>query len=244
MQPNFKTLPSVFTCLNLFFGFAALIQTARQDVETAAWFIIIAVLCDGMDGKVARWTGTDSVYGFEMDSLADLVSFGAAPAFLAYASGLQDLGIPGFLIAFLYLLAGLYRLARFNVIQAGDRTRGYIGLPIPVAGMFIAAFGLFQLHMKTIVHHGILVFLFAGLSVLMVSTVPYDWPVLNFHLSLYHKLKSVFILLCVMSMAVLPYWCLFPVLGLYILLGFAEWIFAWMRGEVNAHDFFHVVRSH
>ena len=93
MKQPFKTLPSLFTCLNLFFGFAAIIRIADKDFITAAWFIIIAVLCDGMDGKLARWTGAGSIYGFEMDSLADLVSFGVAPAFLIYTSSLMDLGI-------------------------------------------------------------------------------------------------------------------------------------------------------
>lgn len=241
MHPDFKTLPSLFTCLNLFFGFGAILQTAQRDFETAAWFVIIAVLCDGMDGKIARSTGTDSIYGFQMDSLADLISFGAAPAFLAYASALNSLDPAGMLIAFGYLLAGLYRLARFNVIQAGDRTQGYIGLPIPVAGMAVAAGELFQPYAVSFVYAGVYVFLLVFLSVMMISTVPYAWPVLEFHRSFYLRLKSVFILVCVTGMALFPNWCLFPVLGLYILLGLAEWIHAWMKGDVSAAEFFHVI---
>jgi len=243
MKGSIKSLPSLFTCLNLLFGFAALIRAAENDFITAGWLIIIAVLCDGMDGKLARWTGTDSIYGFEMDSLADLVSFGAAPAFLVYTASLKAFGIPGFLVAFLYLLAGVYRLARFNVLQAGDRSKGYLGLPIPVSGMTVAAFALFRVQMVQPVHDGILVFILAALSVLMISTVPYDWPILQFHSTVYLKMKSVFILLCVAAMAIFPNWCLFPILGLYILLGIGEWIMHWLRGDVTASDFFHVMRS-
>ncbi|NQT25047.1 CDP-diacylglycerol--serine O-phosphatidyltransferase [candidate division KSB1 bacterium] len=244
MKFNITSLPSLFTCLNLFFGFAAIIQISTKDFETAAWFIIIAVLFDGMDGKLARWTGTGSAYGFEMDSLADLVSFGVAPAFLVYSSGLKNFGFIGLLIAFFYLLAGLYRLARFNVLQAGDRTKGYTGLPIPVSGMTVAAFELFRVHMMQSFHDGFLVSILAILSILMVSTVPYDWPALQFHESLYLKFKSIFILICVVSMALLPNWCLFPILSLFILFGIVEWIYLWIHGDVTASQFFHVIRSH
>lgn len=243
MKIDSKTLPGLFTCMNLFFGFAAIIQASNREFETAAWFIIIAVLCDGMDGKLARWTGTDSIYGFEMDSLADLVSFGVAPAFLAYVSGLQELGIAGLLIGFIYILAGVYRLARFNVLQAGDRTKGYIGLPIPVSGMTGAAFILFHLQMIPSVHIGLLVILFVLLSFIMVSIVPYDWPVLRFHESIYLKVKSGFVLCCVTLMALFPNWCLFPVLCFYIFLGIAEWVYLWIRGDVTTSEFFHIMRS-
>lgn len=242
MIPDKKVLPSFFTVLNLFFGLLAIVILLESNFEGAAWFIILAVLCDGMDGKLARLTRTESRFGFEMDSLADLVSFGVAPALFLYRWTFYDISLFGFLFIFLYLLAGVYRLARFNVVQAGDRSQGYIGLPIPVAAMCLAAFYLFQSHTWSNHVEIILIFLCLLLTVLMFSGIPYDWPKLLLHGNKWQKIGSIILLVCVILMAVFPNAFLFPALFAYVSLGFGRWIFAWLRGDVSGRAFYHPTR--
>jgi len=133
-------LPSLFTVGNLFCGYACVMYAMRGDLATAAPFIGIAVILDLLDGRIARMTGTTSAFGVEFDSLADVVSFGVAPAVLAFAWGLSELGRWGWTAGFLYLTATAIRLARFN-IQTGAQTdkRYFIGMPSPAAAGVPAA---------------------------------------------------------------------------------------------------------
>ncbi len=133
-------LPSLFTVGNLFCGYACIMYAMRGDLATAAPFIGIAVILDLLDGRIARMTGTTSAFGVEFDSLADVVSFGVAPAVLAFAWGLSELGRWGWAAGFLYLTAAAIRLARFN-IQTGTQTdkRYFIGMPSPAAAGVPAA---------------------------------------------------------------------------------------------------------
>ena len=129
-------LPTLFTVLNLFLGFLAIVKAFRDesgDVGEAALLVLLSGVADKLDGLMARVTGTASDFGAELDSLADVVSFGMAPALVAFAWGLQSLGKPGLVGAFLFLACGSLRLARFNV-QSGDADRRwFVGLPIPMA---------------------------------------------------------------------------------------------------------------
>lgn len=133
-------LPSLFTVGNLFCGYACVMYAMRGDLGMAAPFIGIAVILDLLDGRIARMTGTTSAFGVEFDSLADVVSFGVAPAVLAFAWGLSELGRWGWAAGFLYLTATAIRLARFN-IQTGAQTdkRYFIGMPSPAAAGVPAA---------------------------------------------------------------------------------------------------------
>ena len=108
-------LPSLFTVGNLFCGYACIMFAMRGDLTTAAPFIGIAFVLDGLDGRIARLTGTTSAFGIELDSLADVISFGLAPAVLASAWGLSELGRWGWAAGFLYVTAAAIRLARFNI---------------------------------------------------------------------------------------------------------------------------------
>ncbi|MBS4025991.1 MAG: CDP-diacylglycerol--serine O-phosphatidyltransferase [Clostridia bacterium] len=131
-----KLIPNIFTLANLFLGFLALIYTMEGLFQLAASLILVSVVLDGLDGKVARKLGTTSNFGKELDSLADLVSFGVAPAILIYAFILQpDLGIAGLFMAVLFALCGAVRLARFNTLNI---TTHFLGVPITVAGGIIA----------------------------------------------------------------------------------------------------------
>lgn len=238
-----KNIPSLFTVLNLFCGFLSIILSIEGNLLAAPWLIILAVLCDGMDGKLARLIHTETHLGFELDSLADAVSFGAAPAVLLYQRAFSHFHVFGFFMVFLYLMAGIYRLARFNVIQQGDRSQGYIGLPIPVAAMNLAAWQLFdiQFRLGNPVIPPVMMCLF--LSLVMVSGIRYDWPKLNFHGSALQKTQSVLLIAGVILMAVFPGAVLFPILLLYILHGIGRGVAAWIRGDISAEDLIHPVKT-
>ncbi len=132
-------LPSLITLGNMFCGYACVVYAMRGEFETAAPFIGIAVVLDMLDGRIARMTGTASEFGVQFDSMADIISFGMAPAILAFSWGLSSLGRLGWAAAFLFVTAAALRLARFNV-QAGSADKRYfIGMPSPAAAGIVAS---------------------------------------------------------------------------------------------------------
>lgn len=131
-------LPTLFTIGNLFCGFFSLVQTFRGAFEPAAMLIVLAAILDGLDGRIARITGTTSEFGNQFDSLADIVSFGVSPAMLAFEWGLQPLGRIGWLVAFLFVVCAATRLARFNIQAGVADKRWFAGLPSPSAAVSIA----------------------------------------------------------------------------------------------------------
>jgi CDP-diacylglycerol---serine O-phosphatidyltransferase len=168
-------LPNLFTTGSLFAAFYSIIAASRGQWEEAAMAIFISAVLDGLDGKVARLTKSTSQFGVEYDSLADVVAFGAAPAFLVYKWALLDFGRLGWVAACLYLVCGALRLARFNVQSGIKDPRYYVGLPIPMAAVILAVvvFGAqkFKIHPD---QAGIVVLvLLYLLSFLKVSTLPY-----------------------------------------------------------------------
>lgn len=134
-----KQIPNALTASNLVFGMLSIISTYNAEYFLAAVFIIIAMIADGLDGRAARYFKVSSEFGKELDSLCDLVSFGVAPAFLAYAYSLHDLGYVGMAGAVFFATCGALRLARFNVNTTV--VKGFfMGLPIPAGGCLIATF--------------------------------------------------------------------------------------------------------
>jgi CDP-diacylglycerol--serine O-phosphatidyltransferase len=131
-------LPSLFTTGNLFLGFWAVVRTLNGRYTDAAPFIIWAAVLDMLDGRIARLTGTTSEFGGELDSLADVISFGVAPALLVYSWGFHDLHPAVWMAAFLFVVCGTLRLARFNVQRHVVDGRYFVGLPIPAAAAQIA----------------------------------------------------------------------------------------------------------
>lgn len=131
-------LPSLFTVANLFCGWACVVYAMRGQFETAAPFIGFAIVLDMLDGRIARMTGSSSQFGVEFDSLADLISFGMAPAALTFQWGLAPLGRLGWAVGFLYLTAAAVRLARFNIQHVSDK-RYFVGMPSPSAAGIPAA---------------------------------------------------------------------------------------------------------
>lgn len=133
-------LPSIFTVANMFCGYACIVYAMRGELVTAAPFIGFAVVLDMLDGRVARMTNTTSAFGLEFDSLADVISFGLAPAILAFAWGLSELGRLGWAAGFVYVTAAAMRLARFNIQAStqGDK-RFFVGMPSPAAAGIVAS---------------------------------------------------------------------------------------------------------
>ena len=131
-------LPNLFTTAALFAGFFAIVQAMQGDFERAAMAIFIAMVLDGLDGRVARLTNTQSAFGAEYDSLSDMVSFGAAPALVMYEWALRDLGRLGWIAAFIYCAGAALRLARFNTTLEVVDKRFFQGLPSPAAAALVA----------------------------------------------------------------------------------------------------------
>ncbi|MBU3657679.1 MAG: CDP-diacylglycerol--serine O-phosphatidyltransferase [Rhodocyclaceae bacterium] len=133
-------LPNLFTTGALFAGFYAIVQAMNGAFEQAAVAVFVAMVLDGLDGRVARMTKTQSAFGAEYDSLADMVSFGAAPALIVYEWALRGMGKFGWMAAFLYCAGAALRLARFNTtLETGDK-RYFQGLPSPAAAALVAGF--------------------------------------------------------------------------------------------------------
>jgi CDP-diacylglycerol--serine O-phosphatidyltransferase len=168
-------LPNLFTTGSLFAGFYGIVSTTNGRYYVAAWFILISSIFDALDGKVARLTGTTSKFGVEYDSLADLVAFGVAPGLLMYSWALKPFGKLGWLAAFLYVVCGALRLARFNVQVTTVESKRFVGLPIPAAASMVASCVLLFYHLGgsgTIKKASVLVLIYV-LAFLMVSNFRY-----------------------------------------------------------------------
>jgi len=164
-----KSLPNMLTVSNLFLGIVAIILAfqGNEYVDYAAITVIIGMLMDGLDGRVARMLNAQSEFGKELDSLSDVITFGVAPAFIMYVVTLQHMAIIGIIITAIFPICGALRLARFNV-QAG--TPGYfIGLPITAAGGVLATLALYHEVFNLI----LLAVSMLLLSFLMVSSIKY-----------------------------------------------------------------------
>jgi len=166
-----RTLPHLATCGNLASGFMALLFAASGDFVLAAGFVLAAAVLDLLDGAIAR-NGCEkgdelSEFGKNLDSLADVVSFGAAPAFAAYAAVLEARPVVGLAGCLVFFVCGALRLARFPLVGRPDR---FVGLPIPPAGLFVAALAAIGLPPLPVLAA------LAATSALMVSTVPFPTP--------------------------------------------------------------------
>lgn len=238
-------LPNLMTAGNLFCGFIALTRIVEADLNSASFthvirhalfFILLACIFDILDGRVARMGGVESPFGREFDSLADIISFGVAPAFLVHRIVLKDVfvSVPevGWFIASIYLICGALRLARFNCLAAMPSTgpcKEFTGFPIPAAAGLVASITLFLLALED---HGyttgrwryILPFIMVFLSVMMVSDVKYpsfksiDWRTKRSFAKMVVTILLVGLLLILQTM-ILPF--VLPVLfTTYLVYGF------------------------
>lgn len=168
-------LPNLFTTGALFAGFYAIVQGMNAHFELAAIAIFVAMVLDGLDGRVARMTNTQSAFGAEYDSLSDMVSFGVAPALVMYSFALQGMGKLGWVAAFVYCVGAALRLARFNTLLAVQDKRWFQGLPSPAAAALVAGFVWVMVDQQwegpLVRAAAWAVTLFAGLT--MISNLPY-----------------------------------------------------------------------
>ncbi|MFT5645044.1 MAG: CDP-diacylglycerol--serine O-phosphatidyltransferase [Janthinobacterium sp.] len=224
-------LPNAFTTAALFCGFYAIIMAMNQKFEHSAWAIFIAMVLDGLDGRIARMTNTQSEFGAQYDSLSDMVSFGAAPALVIYEWSLRGLGKLGWLAAFVYCAGAALRLARFNTNSEVVDKRFFQGLPSPAAAAIVA--GLILL-MNDLQVPGVrltwvcwAIVLIAGLS--MVSNVPfYSFKDVNFRKSV--PFIAVFlIVLGFVLLSIDPPKVLFPIFIAYGLSGYALYFWRFIK---------------
>lgn len=143
MRKGIYILPNTLTLGGMFCGFYAILSSFKGHFTISAWAILIAVIFDGLDGWVARLTNSTTKFGIQLDSLSDLVAFGVAPAVLIYSWGLQPYGRLGWGAAFLFVICGALRLARYNVQMGTSESKAFVGLPIPAAGIVVASLVLF-----------------------------------------------------------------------------------------------------
>jgi len=219
-------LPSIITTFALFAGFYSIVASINGDFTLAAISIMVAMLWDTLDGRVARLTNTQSAFGAEYDSLSDLVSFGVAPALLVYEWSLSDLGRFGWLAAFIYLACAALRLARFNTQVGATDKRYFQGLPSPASAGVIASmiwlkfwnFEYFDIGVVSLSYYiGVVITILCGL--LMVSNVRY-FSFKEFDST--DKASFRFLLLIVLSLIVLlykPNIVLFSAFFIYMLSG-------------------------
>lgn len=239
-------LPNLFTLASLFFGMLAIamaMEGSEPSLRSAILAIVAAVIADGMDGRVARMTRSATRFGVELDSLADLVSFGVAPAFLAYSATMRGLGGAfawfAIVLLFFYVACGAMRLARFNLTadQKGKPPHHFQGLPIPAACGLVTSFVWFSLDLE--LSSGLRLFgvtsAMISSALLMVSTVPYPsfkrvrWGLWNAILFL--TLIGILVLLAVKTKAS---FCLFGVALAYSVGGPLLWAARLVRKQLKA----------
>jgi CDP-diacylglycerol---serine O-phosphatidyltransferase len=162
-----SSIPNLFTLLNLFCGFLSIMYSAQGDYKNAAILILIGMMLDSMDGRIARMLHVESDFGKELDSLADIVVFGVAPAMMAYYAYFSDFGKAGMAVAGLFPLFGAYRLARFNINALKSSLKYFTGVPITAGGGLLTLLTLFHGKMPGY----IFVIAFFVICYLMVSTI-------------------------------------------------------------------------
>lgn len=218
-------IPNILTMGNLTCGFISVVTASRGVEESyivAGILILLAGLLDGLDGQVARWLGVSHPIGKELDSLADCVTFGVAPGYLAYRTYLMGTTFPvfghlmdfGVLIAAVFPICAAYRLGRFNVQSSPD---SFTGLPSPVAGIFV---GLVPLLFRTVPIPKLLyAFAFLLIAFLMVSTVGYAKP----QSGIVKRLKGLklagLVVLIALLLVLFRFWLIFLFMALYVLSG-------------------------
>ncbi|HEX7574369.1 MAG TPA: CDP-diacylglycerol--serine O-phosphatidyltransferase [Bacteroidota bacterium] len=239
MKITRAVVPSLFTVLNMFCGFLSLIHSSQGEFASASWFIILAAGFDAFDGIMARITKSSSEFGVQIDSLSDVVSFGAAPAFLAYRMSLFSLGSMGVLLSSLVMIFGGLRLARFNVQLTGFDKDYFFGLPIPASAITVASFMLSFTTPDGTLHPvaaALLPWMLVAISLLMVSKVRYDTlPRISRRAIKKEPWKFIFAVLAVIVVVVTGGSAVFPLLLLFIALGLVRWLVTalrrWTSGE-------------
>jgi CDP-diacylglycerol--serine O-phosphatidyltransferase len=230
---DFKSFfPGVFTVGNMLCGFLSILQSFEGEAVSACWLVILAGFFDALDGKLARFSRSSSRFGIELDSLADLVSFGIAPAVIFYSFKLYMLGTWGWILGFLFIICGAFRLARFNLEVRQEDKLYFTGLPIPAAGVTLSGYTLFSYQLwGELLYPEVLVTMIIGFSALMVSEIEYD-TLPRFSLnSKKNIIKLVCILGALVAVLIKPRLVIFPLGMIYVLFGVGREIFHLVQTE-------------
>jgi CDP-diacylglycerol--serine O-phosphatidyltransferase len=244
-------LPSLFTCGNMSLGILSIISSVDSNFIMASWFLIGALACDIIDGRIARMTKTTSVFGMQLDSLSDLVSFGVAPAIMMYMLVLNTMGNIGIAIAVLFVLCTALRLARFNVLaQSGEIHKHFKGLPTPASAGVITSFVLsyvllglseYSLNFRTIPaimklipdFFNVMPIVMVVLSFLMVSNIPY----MSFKKMKLSKVRTIELLAIVIVLIILiivyPQNVIFIIFSVYAISGVLFYLLQFIFGRKN-----------
>ncbi len=194
-------IPSLFTVLNLFCGFMSIVASSNGEIEQACMFILYSGFFDIFDGIVARFTHTSSRFGVELDSLADVVSFGAAPSFILYKAYFSSHDGLGIALAALIMIFAALRLARFNTQLTGFDKNYFSGIPAPLAAITVSSFFLFYFD-KNFNHYTSEIFTYSiafALPLLMISKFKYDtFPKFSIGAIKSQPVKSIFILIIIL----------------------------------------------
>jgi len=221
MRSYRQIIPGVFTMGNLFCGYASIMTSMQQSsLQEAAWLIIFAAFFDFLDGIVARLSKGASRLGVELDSLADIVSFAVAPAVLLHSFKMIEFGNWGWILGFTFIMAGAYRLARFNLDVKLEEKGHFLGLPVPVAAVALASFVIFSDYIWGEIRlDRFLSIMILAFSALMVSSISYETlPKFNLRDSK-SRIKIIIVFICAILLMIKTRLVMFPLVALYILWG-------------------------
>lgn len=226
-------LPNLFTAGSIFLGILSIVAASNDRFIPACWLIVISMILDGLDGRVARLTNTSSKFGVEFDSLADVVAFGVAPAMLLFFYAGESYGRIGQVVSALFVIFGAIRLARFNITTFNE-PNFFIGLPIPSAAIFIVLWILIDLDYSLFATSMLPLLIGAFVvGILMVSNIRYP----SFK-KMQWNLKSFIVLVILLGIIfVYPPEALCALISGYVLYGIARWVvlFAKILCRVEKH---------
>jgi len=236
-------LPNLFTTLNLFAGFYAIVQGMNHEFEKSAVAVFVAMVLDSIDGRVARLTRTQSAFGAEYDSLTDMVSFGAAPALVMYEWALRDMGRVGWIAAFVYCVGAALRLARFNTQLSVADKRWFTGLPSPAAAALVAGmiwvFNHYQVRGGDVKWLAFAITLFAGGT--MVSSVKfYSGKDINLRRSVPFWVVLLLVL-ALLLITIEPSHVLWGATVVYALSGYVMWLVQRWRTETAQKQYRNII---
>lgn len=235
-----SVFPNFATSLNILSGFVSIVLAGNGDYIIASIFIFSAAFFDLIDGLIARLTGTSSRFGVELDSLGDVVSFGAAPSYLLYKTYFFQFGIYGIVLSSMLLIFGAFRLARFN-IQLDDLTKkhDFTGLPIPFAAVAVASLVLFYFNgiSFTSPMSSFIIPIVILLSYLMISTIRYNaWPKLKYMTMLMRVIVISVALIALVLIYLTGGKAFIYFLGINILFGIIRHLFSQIKIARNNHS--------
>lgn len=226
-------LPNLFTAGSIFLGVLSVIFSSKGHFESACWLILLSMILDGLDGRVARLTNTASKFGVEFDSLADVVAFGVAPAMLLYFYIGMDYGRLGMCVPAIFVIFGAVRLARFNITSSSE-PNFFIGLPIPSAAVILMLWVLIDLKYGFIKAYGYEYIMLGGsfiISILMVSNIRYP----SFKKIGWNFKSFIAVILLLSIIYIYPQETLCILMSGYVIYGIMRWIVITIRFSMKSN---------